>query len=181
MWYFVIFQPSKCKKKSFSASNLINLTYFPKWLRKSAKILLYKLKKLRNSEPGGGSGLNCTSEHNSLSWLVSDWVTRADNDQARLPWKWDCVILFKFSFPNHDNLAKGRSDAVTTIQLPFKVCSIECDQEANLRQSSLQFVLRVFTAQNEFDITGYLSRSKYLAPSAEVRALKFYSYCFTSL
>ena len=50
MWYFVVFQPSKCKKNSFSDSNLINLTHFPKWLRKSAKSLLYKTKKLRNSE-----------------------------------------------------------------------------------------------------------------------------------
>ena len=56
MWYIVVFQPSKCKKNSFSASNLINLTHFPKWLRKSAKSLLYKMKKLRNSESVGGSG-----------------------------------------------------------------------------------------------------------------------------
>ena len=31
------------------------MTHFPKWLRKSAKILLYKTKKLRNSESAGGS------------------------------------------------------------------------------------------------------------------------------
>ena len=138
----------------------LNFDQFDPFSQMTQKVCYINLKKLRNSEPGGGSGLNCTSEHNSLSWLVSDWVTRADNDQARLPWKWDCVILCKFSFPNHDNLTKGGSDAVTTIQLPFKVCSIECDQEANLRQSSLQFVLGVLVAQNEYDITGYWSRSK---------------------
>ena len=41
--------PSR-QKNSFPASNLINLTHFPKWLRESAKSLLYKTKKLRNSE-----------------------------------------------------------------------------------------------------------------------------------
>ena len=48
MWFFNL--PS-AKKKPFLASNVINLTLFSKWLRKSAKSLLYKTKKLRNSEP----------------------------------------------------------------------------------------------------------------------------------
>ena len=38
------------KKNLFLASNLINLTLFSKWLRKSVKSLLYETKKLRNSE-----------------------------------------------------------------------------------------------------------------------------------
>ena len=44
---FLTFQ---VQKNSFSASNLNNLTHFPKLLRKSAKSLQYKTKKLRNSE-----------------------------------------------------------------------------------------------------------------------------------
>ena len=51
LWFFNL--PSA--KNSFSASNLISLTHFPKWLRKSAKSLLYKTEKLRNSESTGGS------------------------------------------------------------------------------------------------------------------------------
>ena len=47
LWFFNLLSA----KKLISASNLINLTHFPKWLRKSAKSLLYKTKKLRNSEP----------------------------------------------------------------------------------------------------------------------------------
>ena len=34
--YFVVFQPSKVEMFIFSASILINLTHFPRWLRKSA-------------------------------------------------------------------------------------------------------------------------------------------------
>ena len=44
MHYFVVFQPSKVEMPIFSASILINLTHFPRWLRKSA----IKIKK--NSE-----------------------------------------------------------------------------------------------------------------------------------
>ena len=44
MRYFVVFQPSKVEMPIFSASILINLTHFPRWLRKSA----IKIKK--NSE-----------------------------------------------------------------------------------------------------------------------------------
>ena len=46
----VVFQPSKCKKFHFQPQIWFDLTHFPKWLRKSAKSLLYKTKKLRNSE-----------------------------------------------------------------------------------------------------------------------------------
>ena len=52
---------------SLKFDHLINLTHFPKWLRESAKSLLYKLKnseilsKLRISEPGGGSACQLLS------------------------------------------------------------------------------------------------------------------------
>ena len=62
------FSTFQVQKYSYSASHLINLTYFSKWLKKSAKSLLYKLKKsseilrkLRNSEPGGASGKDITN------------------------------------------------------------------------------------------------------------------------
>ena len=44
MCYFVVFQPSKVEMPIFSASILINLTHFPRWLRKSA------IKIRKNSE-----------------------------------------------------------------------------------------------------------------------------------
>ena len=50
MWYIVVFQPSKCKKFHFQPQIWFDLTHFPKWLRKSAKSLLYKTKKLRKSD-----------------------------------------------------------------------------------------------------------------------------------
>ena len=45
MWYIVVFQPSKSKKFHFQPQIWFDLTHFPKWLRKSAKSQLYKLKK----------------------------------------------------------------------------------------------------------------------------------------
>ena len=51
MRYFVVFQPSKVEMPIFSASILINLTHFPRRLRKSA---IKIKKKLRKSEPDGG-------------------------------------------------------------------------------------------------------------------------------
>ena len=55
------FSAFKVQKNSFSASNLINFTHFPKVCnikRKTSEIL----SKLRNSESGGGSDLNANVE-----------------------------------------------------------------------------------------------------------------------
>ena len=69
MWYIVVFQPSKSKKFHFQPQIWFDLTHFPKWLRKSAKSLLYKTKKLKkfwvNSE--------------ILSWLKSLLWTSGDS------------------------------------------------------------------------------------------------------
>ena len=54
MCYFVVFQPSKVEMLIFSASILINLTHFPRWLRKSARSLLYKLNKTQKIWAGWG-------------------------------------------------------------------------------------------------------------------------------
>ena len=72
---FSTFHAQKCSK---SASNLINLTHLQKWLRKSAKSLLYKLKKLRNSELGGVSALKSLKSRvtwltHSLTHSLSEW------------------------------------------------------------------------------------------------------------
>ena len=60
MWYFVVFQPFKCRnahiQHQFGQFDILpqfgHLIRFPN----DSESLLYKLKKLRNSEPGGGSG-----------------------------------------------------------------------------------------------------------------------------
>ena len=69
--YYATFQ---VQKNTFSASNLINLTHIPKWLRKSAKSLLYKLKKAQKFR------------------VNSEFLSRVGSLPTRLkPQKWLCL------------------------------------------------------------------------------------------
>ena len=51
MWYFVVFQPSKCKKTHFQPQIWSIWPIFPNDSESLQKSLLDKTKKLRNSEP----------------------------------------------------------------------------------------------------------------------------------
>jgi hypothetical protein len=54
MCYFVVFQPSKVEMLIFRFQRL-NFDQFDPFSQMTARSLLNKFKKLRKSEPGGGS------------------------------------------------------------------------------------------------------------------------------
>ena len=85
------FSTFQVQKNSFSASNLINLTHFPKWLRKSAKSLLYKAKKLGNSESAGGSELDIFFQDLESSFIIKVGLKLVMTSKPLLCWialKW---------------------------------------------------------------------------------------------
>ena len=97
MWYFVVFQPSKCKKTHFQPQIWSIWPIFPKDSESLPKFCYIKrknseiLSKLRNSEPVGASGHwisssthGCKGKQVVASWIYLDsFSSQATSKKAK--------------------------------------------------------------------------------------------------
>ena len=83
MWYFVVFQPSKCKKTHFQPQIWSIWPIFPNDSESLPKVCYIKqkkieiLRKLRNSESAGGSGPDGTMKYPaylSMCWYCNSFI-----------------------------------------------------------------------------------------------------------
>ena len=99
MHYFVVFQPSKVEMPIFSASILINLTHFPRWLRKSA----IKIKK--NSENLSRMGASIRAKMHRLGMegksQIDSHLSHRKTKRYFTRWKVMCFCVIEFEKRSH--------------------------------------------------------------------------------
>ena len=108
---FSTFQSRNAQLLIFSASILINLTHFPRWLRKSARSLLYKLNKTQKIWAGWGlwagdvSVIQSGRRYIGYAWEVKSQIdshlSHRKTKHYITRWKVMCFCVIEFKKRSH--------------------------------------------------------------------------------